>query len=45
MITPTKSITAVIGLFDTPRSDLKKTCTHCVCQSHCTLRKVKPCYL
>ena len=45
MIIPTKSITAVIGLFDTPRSDLKKTCAHCVCQSHCTLRKVKPCYL
>lgn len=44
MLVPTKSITAFVGLFDTPQ-DSKATCTNCSFTSYCTLRqKGQTCY-
>ena len=47
LLIPTKSTTAVLGLFQqgTEVSSVKKTCAHCNCAPHCTLRKQgTPCY-
>ena len=48
MLIPTKSVTALIGLFPAgaDQKDIKRTCAGCACFSHCGLRKAKtPCYI
>ena len=44
LMVPTKSITALVGLFDTPQ-DEHRTCANCPFAEHCNLRREgTPCY-
>ena len=38
LMTPTKSVTAVVGLFDEPRPAARPGCAECACREFCTLR-------
>ena len=47
MLIPTKSVTALIGLFDSvqDQKDVRRSCAGCSCFDHCNLRKAKtPCH-
>lgn len=39
LLTPTKSVTALVGLFDpeTPAPGVRRSCKTCACANHCTL--------
>lgn len=39
LLTPTKSVTALVGLFDpeTPVQGVRRSCKNCACASHCAL--------
>lgn len=39
LLVPTKSVTAVVGLFKTPQPTSKKLCGKCLCREFCTIRK------
>lgn len=39
LLVPTKSVTAVVGMFDTPQPTSKKLCGKCLCREFCTIRK------
>lgn len=38
LMSPTKSVTAVIGLFEEPRQDARTSCSACPCHDFCLLR-------
>lgn len=38
LLVPTKSVTAVIGLFEHPQASRKVTCQYCYCKEFCTIR-------
>ena len=38
LMSPTKSVTAVIGLFEEPRRDARASCSACPCHDFCLLR-------
>ena len=38
LMTPTKSVTAVIGLFREPRAAGRPGCAECACREFCSLR-------
>jgi cobalamin-dependent methionine synthase I len=45
LLVPAKSVTALVGLFDTPQDSTKKSCSGCVCHDYCSLRKAgTPCW-
>ena len=37
LMTPTKSVTAVVGLFEEPRGDARMSCADCPCRDFCLL--------
>lgn len=39
LLVPTKSVTAVVGLFDTPQPTSLRLCPKCHCREFCTIRK------
>ena len=38
LMTPTKSVTAVVGMFDTPQPSTHASCADCFCRAFCNLR-------
>ncbi|MGN0071244.1 MAG: vitamin B12 dependent-methionine synthase activation domain-containing protein [Atopobiaceae bacterium] len=38
LMTPTKSVTAIVGCFDTPKRSTHMSCAKCVCHDFCTFR-------
>ena len=38
LMSPTKSVTAVIGLFEEPRQGVRANCANCLCRDFCLLR-------
>lgn len=38
LLVPTKSVTAALGLFDTPQATGKSLCPKCLCREFCTIR-------
>ena len=45
LMTPTKSVTAVIGLFDEPQPSSHATCKDCLCSDFCHIRAAgRPCW-
>ena len=45
LMTPTKSVTAVIGLFDEPQPSSHATCKDCLCSDFCHIRATgRPCW-
>lgn len=39
LLVPTKSVTAVVGMFATPQPTSKRLCGKCLCREFCTIRK------
>ena len=39
LMSPTKSVTAVVGLFERPRADAHVSCGSCACRDFCLLRR------
>lgn len=39
LMTPTKSVTAVVGLFDTPQAGAHASCADCLCSDFCIIRR------
>ena len=45
LMTPTKSVTALVGLFRTPREQTHRSCKGCICHDFCLLRQTgRTCY-
>ena len=38
LMTPTKSVTAVVGMFDAPQPSTHASCADCFCRAFCNLR-------
>ena len=38
LMTPTKSVTALVGMFDTPQTGAHASCADCLCADFCTIR-------